>query len=423
MKGISIFYFVFPVVAFLILSSCFQKKSASFTDDRQDLPDSGRNENDAAQGYYQDMNDRDRDVGIDEGQHIDVQEEITPVESYIDYSNSTHERLTDQYLPLDILQDVGWRESKEPFCGDHGRNISSGDGGIILFGGVTPDGQTGRSLFFNDGTGWSLLCESVPIVVDIVLDVGPDPREANISRLSDTKYLMWNEGIPDGILSLTTGSSSCKFDLEYATESYIKDLFVVNDKLAYAVLEYGIVQYDGSGWTPLRGTESEDAFWSEQSVWADEETLAYLNGNQIYLYDKEAQRAERIEGLPPGSYTTIWGFSRNDIWAGNQGNQLVHYDGTGWEIVWTGNFPTGGNGVKMMWGAEQKLFFAGDRYFAVYDGQQVVQIANWTRSQDSMYIDDVWGNSSTEVFLTYEGGFETCSEGVFWYDGKDFRRI
>jgi len=415
---------------FAMCPSCYDKQQTSPTDDGNlDVSDTGtgtgavQNGSDREAAVYDALVDPHRNSGQSIGVDAEDIEEIHPIEGYIDESRSRHDQMAELYLPLKLSEETGWRESTEMFCTVS--TVWSDGSGVFGFGEITPDSDTGQSLHFNDGTGWSQLCESVPVSIDNrTLDTPPAAERTNITALSNTKYLLWNMGIPDGILSLTIGSAPCELDLEFATESYVRDLFVVNENLAYALLEHGIIQYDGTGWSRLSGTETETGFESENSLWANEETLVFIDEKaQVAFYNKREKRMEQNGELPVGNYTTVWGFNNNDIWAGNSGNQLVHYDGKSWEVFWTGDFPTDGIGIKMMWGMDQKLFFAGDRHLGVYDGQQVELLARWSSSQDSVRLLDMWGNSPNEVFFTFNSGPSACEAGLLWYDGSDFRRF
>jgi len=116
----------------------------------------------------------------------------------------------------------------------------------------------------------------------------------------------------------------------------LSDPFVVTDHLAYAVLggtDSKVVRFDGSAWTPLPEILPADLpYQLVWQVWADENDIwvAGDRGTVLSLGDAGWQ-VHVLPTLEP--ITALWGSDGNDVWVGDKGGELFHWDGGTWETV------------------------------------------------------------------------------------------
>ena len=112
-----------------------------------------------------------------------------------------------------------------------------------------------------------------------------------------------------------------------------------------------------------------------------------------------------VGAVGPPQLFGVFGFSQNNVWAVGVGAIITHWDGTSWRTVSLGscNNPdclgiTGGEQLAAIWGtSSQDLFAVGDGGVIVHYNGQV-----WTKMQSGtqLFLKDVWGSSSTDVWAT-----------------------
>jgi hypothetical protein len=88
--------------------------------------------------------------------------------------------------------------------------------------------------------------------------------------------------------------------------------------------------------------------------------------------------------------------------------------------------------ITGIWGSgSQDVYFHTDTELAHWDGTKLETLANWSCTggmSSGVRIQGLWGNSSTEIFLTISDGlrFEAGNCGpeyVVFYDGTEFHRM
>jgi len=217
---------------YIILSAAILQITCGCTEDR--LPsrdDTDRSSSKDGAGIYDAAGYPDENIESSDATVVPIQ---VPDDTDVDSGGSSSDQSPDLYIPPGLLDEPGFRESEGKICTEYSSTIWSDESGVFAFGDLSEDRRTGRTLYFNDGTGWSLLCDRVPVRInDTVLDTAPFPERVNIAALSGSKYLIWNEGVVDGIRSLTVDETPCEFPLEYAAEEPVRDLFVVNEEMEH----------------------------------------------------------------------------------------------------------------------------------------------------------------------------------------------
>jgi hypothetical protein len=319
----------------------------------------------------------------------------------------------------------GWRDSTEPWCEDRAGylwayDVWSDRRGVYVLVAMDVDtsGSFTNSVYFNDGTGWSLPFDEVP------------PTFCQLS---------WITGIPDGKLF---GYGHPGLVVEFRDDSYVYedfslwDMFVVNEALVYGALigDPRLVKLDDSGWGPFPG---EPLPYQVNHVWANEESIFCAGESGIILSEDSTGDWIVHDTGTMASITAIWGLASDDVWAGTHDGQLLHYDGETWKGM---EWPDMGDdtpcresseSILGMWGTDSTLFFHTQYQLVRWDGASFTSLAYWPGEYiagmciDALGIAAIWGNSETELFLAvndYEGSTRDCEHEVFllWWDGSEF---
>jgi hypothetical protein len=158
-------------------------------------------------------------------------------------------------------------------------------------------------------------------------------------------------------------------------------------------------------------------------VWASKETVVVVaDAGKIFRQQGTTLRQEL--NVPDGDYRAVWGFSATDIWAGNQGGQLVHFDGTSWSVGLT--LPTDCPGIRSLWGRDGTLFFTTDHSFGMLRGDELRVLADYP-CDGSRSVMGLWGNSKEEVFFATQANdqIDDACSGIqlSWFDGATVKRL
>jgi hypothetical protein len=321
---------------------------------------------------------------------------------------------------IENMGEPGWRDSSEPWCQTFEGPITAYDiwsfeGGVHVV--VSDNQNTGMTyedvnhIYFNDGSGWRKTYE------ETASSVGPDITTCffNIMGLSDGSLFAWS-GPSHGcnLAHIKDGN------LEWENFT-VYDLFVVNDTLAYAIYSYGdlkIIQYDGTSWSPIPAVIPYGVY----NIWADE-TSVFCGGAGGSIVSLEGSEWIVHDTQTLATVESMWGFSGEDVWAGFDDGSLRHFDGVSWEqIDWPQANPSGYNSINGMWGQDGKLFFHTPYQLTMWDGASFTVLASWESA--GIYINAIWGNSPSEVFLAVEdANYEGTGCGpkyVLWWDGSRF---
>jgi hypothetical protein len=268
----------------------------------------------------------------------------------------------------------------------------------------------GGNVFFNDGTGWTSIYSD------------DTPRSyAGFSGFPQGPLVFYGFlELECGIVLMEDGERSCTTGLNYVT-----DLFVVDANLAYATYENRVLVYEGNSWYQLAEAIDPTSGVNTRAIWGNENVVAVADSIGIHKYERDRNSVfETQTDAPDGDYSLVWGFSENDIWAATR-RFLVHFDGEDWQIIWdcANNC---GRGIRGMWGDDGKLYFHTSNQFARWNGSQIEILARWADNK-GVEIQDIWGNSPSEVFLcVLDGEPENPIYGetlLVWFDGEQLRQF
>jgi hypothetical protein len=321
--------------------------------------------------------------------------------------------------PFD-LADPGWRQSTKPLCterfGTTWARVWSDDAAVFALvsagcntlAGV-PCGGHGTTLYQNGGSGW------MPLKTWTSPAGATGGGPTGLAGFVDGPLVIYPD---DRCISFVdrTGKVECAW--ENTAGTFISDVLTVGSSAAYAIVGKQVFAYSNA-WNPI-GTLAAQAP-EAVALGATADTVVVAGYSQLALRRGQSGDFEPLPAAPAGNYTSAWVFGRDDIWFGNSFGQLVHFNGTTWQII-----ETGVEQIDGLWGSpEGTLFFYTPRAFGRWNAQGVQLFAEATLEQSSLFqFTDLWGNSSNEVFLgviqrdlrDYE-----CS-GVFtvWFDGSKF---
>jgi len=366
--------------------------------------------------------------------------------------------------PIDDLAEPRWRDSGEPLCtGIQGsatsQSVWSDSRGVYVlvsgagvgeyqyeydesmlppgmsmpppgllpglpFGTCVGEGCPRIEIYFNDGNGWdSTFLESTATAPFGSSDV-------YITGFEDGPILMYGD---QNIFPFLGSSDSCGLAfIENGTKTCepitnVDDVFVVNDRLAYAVYQGDLIHYTGSSWGPIPGalTDSDISL-----IWATENRLFAV----MYGAGRIGVSHDGVwEVLDTGTleeFSALWGFSESDLWAGTNGGGVFHCDGmTCNEISWEGDNCAYDSEIRQMWGSDGVVYFYTSSTIARIFDSKVEVLASLPCAEDSEVprITSLWGNGPNEVFFTLvDESFPRRECGVVyvvWFDGNEFHQF
>jgi hypothetical protein len=307
-------------------------------------------------------------------------------------------------VPKSMLGDPGWRDSDEPLCTEQfgfalAQSVWSDSRGVFLIA-ITNDGNSqpgdpscafcpDEAMYFNSGTGWQTLDPAGPRI----------GGRTELTGIDSGPLILYGEATtlpmssPCGLAMIDDGVRSCEPLLS------VLDVSVVNEQLAYALLEGELLSFDGTSWGPL--PQLPPAGSDLTSIWANDSVLMAAD-----------RFAGRIASLRAGSwsientrttdtFSTLWGNAADDVWAGTYQGTLHRLTGATWdEVSWSGSScpdPT----IYGMWGVGETLYFHTRTTLARWNGSEVEVLLEMpcNHSDDDPRITSIWGNAADELFV------------------------
>jgi hypothetical protein len=107
-------------------------------------------------------------------------------------------------------------------------------------------------------------------------------------------------------------------------------LYAVNGSAANDVWAVGnqvILHYDGKTWSELQIPYMEQNTWGD--VWARTRVDAWIVGYDGFIMHWDGAKLSRVPSGTTKALFTIYGLGQNDIWAGGEGGELIHYTAGG----------------------------------------------------------------------------------------------
>ncbi|MFO7179504.1 MAG: hypothetical protein DIU78_012465 [Pseudomonadota bacterium] len=335
------------------------------------------------------------------------------------------------------IGEPGWEESTSPLCetnqgSPQAFDVWADDRGVYTFflTGCNPlgrdpcEGTEGAALHHNDGTGWEWLLD--PGILAPRLSGLPGGPIVISGQPGTQPGLQPGEAHgPAGIYFLEEdGSLTLSHPLEHDGSA---EVFGVASDRAYALDGPEVLEYRDGVWHELETVEGQPL-----ALWADESTLVVVGLDQMVLMRTSPDEPlRRLEDVPAGHYTAVWGFGPDDLWLGNGVEQLIHYDGATFEIFDVGNPDSTDKRISALWGDAGVVYFTTPSAFgrADRDGVEVLFAREPDAARTDPYFGAVslWGRSANEVFLTlFDGRFTkyACGESfIVWFDGEEFHQF
>jgi hypothetical protein len=315
----------------------------------------------------------------------------------------------------------GWKGSVQPLCDPHHGMVTALDvwadaRGVFALSAVGCNdlagvacGKQGVSIQLNTGSGWQLFGDHL----------GEDSR-------------LWS-GFPNG--SLLVSGSFEKLGIAFVDASAVvfqreanspSGAFVVNPALAYVLNDAAIDKYADGAWSTLGMADSPLS-----ALWADDQVVVAVGYDQTMVVREGAGALQRVPSVPAGDYGAVWGFGRNDFWLGNSAKQLLHYDGSKWQVFATGSRNGSGQGITQLWGVAGTLFVATSTEFGRWNGASVDWLLSYPEDTqvgaEPTSFGRFWGRSPQEIFLPLRDRryrYQSCGEGiVLFFDGSQFHQF
>jgi hypothetical protein len=202
--------------------------------------------------------------------------------------------------------------------------------------------------------------------------------------------------------------------------------FAVGPDLTYVLDETRLLRYSGGAWSIVG--DLGDAL-PLLAVWAGPESAIVTGFNQTIATLEGTGPLTTLSGVPAGDYQAVWAFAPNDIWFGNNANQLLHYDGSKWQAHATGSRSM--SGILNLWGASGTVYFTTRTEFGRWNGSQVEILLQTDeillQAYDVSDFGTIWGRSEREVFIAVRDSKyrDNACGSVFmlWFDGAQFHQF
>jgi hypothetical protein len=321
-----------------------------------------------------------------------------------------------------------WRDSTKPYCTSDKtpffEDVWSDSRGIYAITSIE------QSLYFNSGTGWSLVSPQ-PSVLEGMTGIPGGP-------------LLLYPGEHCGVTAFDGKSETC-----LAAIPEIKRVFAVDTQRAFAIVDDRLLALRDSYFTPY-GTMPAVPFPYEYRLWADAEVaVVAAEKGKVYVFTSPSSDPLVLTIPDQKAATALWGFGRNDLWVGAEAGRLAHYDGQSWTIQQVAQGTCAE--ILNLWGAENVLYFATENHVGrwrggvvdtVLDGPCALDSLNELGVHEQVIVDKIWGNSPNELFIAlYErkqtlspaggdsylwGGLtpDACGQArMYWFDGQRLGRL
>ena len=280
-----------------------------------------------------------------------------------------------------------------------------------------------EAVHFNDGSGWEEV-EGVSSSTNYMFQNGP----MFITGFDNGPLVLYGfsydgMGRPCGLSTVHNGVRTCQ------PVDGVYDVQVVNNTLAYGLLQGRLIRYDGTNWGPLpivNSVPSELMF-----MWGDDTTVMATGGGPGTIYTLKNGMFSVEDTRTLENFSTIWGFSPTDVYAGTVQGGLYHYDGTAWtRIEWT-QPSCMGDSITGMWGKNGVLYFITMTTMQRVTGTTVEKVTelegDCQQFMGPKAFTAIWGSSENEVYVslydTTQPQNDCGTSFMLYYDGSKFHQM
>ncbi|MBN2496240.1 MAG: putative metal-binding motif-containing protein [Deltaproteobacteria bacterium] len=160
-----------------------------------------------------------------------------------------------------------------------------------------------------------------------------------------------------------------------------------------------VIRWDGSGWRDM----SPDNFSELQGIWGNSANDVWVVGGALFHCDAGA--CSYVDPGVWGDWTDVW-TADDQVWIAGGSGTVLHFDGASWVEE-----PVGpGDRFEAVWGtSNQDVWLAG-----CCSGLYHWNGSEWTNYPSTMYVQDIWGTGSSNVFAV--GSSISRWDGSQWVD-------
>ena len=170
--------------------------------------------------------------------------------------------------------------------------------------------------------------------------------------LLDTEYSYYavrldSVGMPEDSSNIVSGRTLAATSHDYEWQeiiigewqSVLYDVWGTDENNVYAVgsvrlndTMYGIIKWDGVEWRGIKEAGGYSIYgFTEKDIWVAGGGVFHFDGSTWNQVDSKTvnNRSVPLDSVlfNNGSYTSLWGMSSNDLYFGNLGGKIIHWDG------------------------------------------------------------------------------------------------
>ncbi len=223
-------------------------------------------------------------------------------------------------------------------------------------------------------------------------------------------------------------------------DSYLYDVAIINDTLAYAVGEiyikdstgqfdqnaYNVARWNGKSWKLMRiqfyticGQQSRTSYPS-RAIFANSQTDIWIasGGSQIAHWDGIS--GPTIICLPVSfAINKIWSSNSNDVYIVGDNGAILHFNGSNWQKIESGTTVT----LSDVWGGSNK--WIGDNVVLISAGEKYTLSETKILKLSNQKVDSIpWQNqirTRQSIWFSEKGLLYSCGSGVFRYTNSKWK--
>jgi hypothetical protein len=265
-----------------------------------------------------------------------------------------------------------------------------------------PCDRTGLALQHNDGTGWRWLWWQP--------DTSTQGQPARLAGFENGPLIFSGQVAGEAGVFFFEGEQ-----FELSQPVWLRELAVAGAGLFYGLVgrDDEVIEYRNGAWETVAVLPNDSA----QTLAAVDETLVVAGDSQVFMRARASDDLEPVPGVPESDYyySAAWAFSPNDVWISDDLGRLLHFDGSAWSVLETGDT----NPITELWGDAGVLYYITRTQFGRVDtaGSKVI-----VAETEGVSFGSLWGRSASEVFLTLQygdlGQYQCGDYFVVWFDGE-----